>query len=60
MDRIENKIIEVYYSIFSTCIVYPDRLTICSPESTEHFNSISEMYLYMLDEIQLTIENDLY
>lgn len=59
-NDIKNKIIELYYSVFNTCIVFDESLNISSPEHELYFKTYEEMFLFMLDEIQLSIENNLY
>ncbi len=55
--QILNRIIDIYYTIFNTSIVDTNKLMIECPENTERFNSMYDMADYMLEDINLAIEN---
>ena len=52
-----NRILDIYYYLFNTSIVDVNKLTIETTENTEHFDSLSEMVDYMLEDIYLSLEN---
>lgn len=55
--KILDRIIDIYYTIFNTSIVDINKMTIECPENIERFNSLYDMADYMLEDINLAIEN---
>ena len=53
-------IIDIYYSMFNTCIIDTDKLVISSTENDEHFGTLHEMIAFMLEDILLGINNILW